>query len=91
MQSEEKDCYKNRGKMPEKKDATRDIIQKKSRYGKIFYGCDKYPNCNFALWHEPTGDKCPKCSSLMVRKFLKAGEKVECSSKECKYVKGDSE
>lgn len=62
-----------------------DIIQKKSRYGKIFYGCNKYPNCNFALWSEPTGDFCPKCNSMLVRKILKKGNKIACSSKECKY------
>jgi len=63
-----------------------DIVQKKSRYGKIFYACDNYPNCNFALWNMPTGDKCPQCNSLLVKKFLKSGEKIECSNKECKYV-----
>ena len=34
----------------------------------------------------PTGDKCPECNSLLVKKFLKSGEKMECSNKECKYV-----
>ena len=62
------------------------IVEKKSRYGKIFYACDNYPNCNFALWNLPTGEKCPKCNSLLVKKFLKTGEKIECSNKECKYV-----
>lgn len=62
-----------------------DIIQKKSRYGKVFYGCDKYPNCDFALWNEPTGEKCPDCGSMLVMKFLKKGNKIACSSKECKY------
>ena len=62
-----------------------EIIQKKSRYGKIFYACDNYPTCNFALWNLPTGEKCPKCNSLLVKKFLKSGEKIECSNKECKY------
>jgi len=62
-----------------------EIIQKKSRYGKIFYGCNKYPNCNFALWNEPNGEKCPECGSMLVKKFLKKGNKIACSSKECKY------
>ena len=48
-----------------------DIIQKKSRYGKIFYSCANYPNCTFALWNLPTGEKCPQCGSLLVKKFLK--------------------
>jgi len=63
-----------------------EIVQKKSRYGKIFYACNNYPNCNFALWNLPTGDTCPECGSLLVKKFLKSGERVECSNKECKYV-----
>lgn len=62
-----------------------DIIQKKSRYGKVFYGCDKYPNCNYALWNEPTGEKCPDCGSMLVLKISKKGNKIACSSKECKY------
>ena len=62
-----------------------EIVQKKSRYGKIFYACDNYPKCNFALWNMPTGDKCPECGSLLVKKVLKTGEKIECSNKECKY------
>lgn len=64
---------------------TGEIIQKKSRYGKIFYGCNKYPNCNFALWNEPNGEKCPDCGAMLVKKYLKKGNKIACSSKECKY------
>ena len=63
------------------------IVEKKSRKGKIFYGCNQYPSCNFALWYEPTGEKCPECGSLLVKKVLKSGEKIECSSKTCKYTK----
>jgi len=62
-----------------------EIIQKKSRYGKIFYGCNQYPDCSFAIWGEPTGEKCPDCGSLLIKKFLKRGNKIACSSKECKY------
>ena len=63
-----------------------DIVQKKSRYGKLFYGCDKYPNCNYALWHEPTGDKCPDCGEMLVFKLSKKkGSTISCSAKGCKY------
>lgn len=63
-----------------------EIIQKKSRYGKVFYGCDQYPKCNFALWYEPNGgEKCPECGSLLVKKFAKRGNSIACSSKTCKY------
>lgn len=64
-----------------------DIIEKKSRKG-VFYACNKYPKCKFALWYKPTGEKCPKCGSLMVNKITKKdGECVVCSSKECKTNK----
>lgn len=64
-----------------------EIVQRKSKYGKIFYGCNKYPDCDFVLWNEPTGDVCPDCGSLLVKKVLKKGTFVECSSKTCKYSK----
>lgn len=62
-----------------------EIVQRKSRFGKIFYGCNKYPDCDFVLWNEPTGDVCPKCKSLVVKKVLKKGTFHECSKKECDY------
>ena len=44
------------------------IIEKTTRKGKIFYGCNNYPKCKVALWDMPTGNKCPKCGELMVHK-----------------------
>src|SRR5574344_1739085 len=38
-----------------------EIVERKSRFGKIFYGCSKYPDCDFVLWYPPTGEKCPTC------------------------------
>ena len=57
------------------------IVEKKTRRGKIFYGCDRFPKCKVALWDKPTGEKCPKCGELMVfhDNFIK------CSA--CDYVK----
>lgn len=62
-----------------------EIVQRKSRFGKIFYGCNKYPDCDFVLWNEPTGEACPKCKSLLVKKVLKKGTFIQCSVKECDY------
>ena len=59
---------------------TGEIIERKSKRGRLFYGCSAYPKCNFALWSKPTGEKCPKCNSLMV--FAAKG-KFLCSNKEC--------
>ena len=55
------------------------IIEKKSKRGKVFYGCSNYPKCDYALWDKPTGDVCPKCGSLLVEKK----DKIVCSS--CDY------
>jgi len=61
-----------------------EIIERNTKRGKIFYGCSNYPNCKFALWDLPTGEKCPKCDSLLVKTH---GNKVKCSNKECNFTK----
>lgn len=61
------------------------IIEKKSKYGKIFYGCNRYPDCSFALWDEPTGNTCPECGELLVKKSTKNGIFEVCSNKTCSY------
>ena len=63
------------------------IVERKSKRGTVFYGCDKYPDCNFVLWNEPTGEKCPQCGELLVKKTLKNGEVITCSSIKCGYKK----
>jgi DNA topoisomerase-1 len=59
------------------------IVKKKTKKGKIFYGCDNYPKCNYALWDKPTGEKCPNCGELLVEN--KSG--IKCSK--CDYKKVD--
>ncbi len=56
-----------------------EIIEKKTKRGKIFYGCNKYPKCDVALWDKPTGKSCPNCNSLLVEKK----DMIKCSS--CDY------
>lgn len=63
------------------------IVERKSKRGTIFYGCDKYPNCDFTLWNEPTGEECPECHSLLVKKVLKKGTVIACSNMKCGYKK----
>ena len=63
------------------------IVERKSKRGTVFYGCDKYPDCNFVLWNEPTGEKCPQCGELLVKKTLKNGDVICCSSVKCGYKK----
>lgn len=69
-------------KCPECKEG--DILERKTKTGRIFYSCSRYPDCKFAMWAKPTGENCPKCSSLLV--FAKGGM-VKCSSKECGFEK----
>lgn len=61
-----------------------ELVARRSKKGKTFYGCNRYPQCDFALWNKPTGEKCPKCGSLVVYD-MKGKEK--CSNKECNYEK----
>lgn len=58
------------------------IVEKRTKSRKIFYGCDQFPKCDFALWDKPTGEKCPKCDSLLAQ--TKRGQ-IKCSNKECDY------
>ncbi len=64
-----------------------DIIVRKSKRGRVFYGCNKYPNCDFVSWDEPLNEKCPECGSILVKKVTKKAEKHVCSNKDCTYVK----
>lgn len=57
------------------------IIERKSKRGKIFYGCNNYPKCKTAYWDKPTGEKCPECGSMLTEKK----GKIKCSS--CDYEK----
>ena len=61
-----------------------DIILRKSKKGKSFYGCSNYPQCDFISWYKPTGELCKECGSYMVEKQNKNGSKEVCSNKECK-------
>lgn len=60
-----------------------DVVAKRTKTNKIFYGCNRYPKCDFALWDKPVNEKCPKCSSLLIEKY----KKIKCSNKECDYNK----
>ncbi len=58
------------------------IVERKTKKGKIFYGCGNFPKCKVAVWDKPTGELCPECHSLLV---IGKDDKVKCSS--CDYVK----
>jgi DNA topoisomerase I len=63
-----------------------DIIERRSKRGKTFFGCNRYPKCDFVAWGKPIDRKCPECgSSHLIEKFLKAGAFAQCPNKECKF------
>ncbi len=64
-----------------------EVIQRKSKYGKIFYGCNKYPDCDFVSWNEPVKEKCPECGAYMVKKITKKESKIVCSNNNCGFSK----
>ncbi|MBN6887152.1 DNA topoisomerase I [Cytobacillus horneckiae] len=59
------------------------IIERKSKKRRIFYGCDRFPQCEFISWDKPIARSCPKCDKLLVEKKLKKGIQVQCV--ECDY------
>ena len=63
----------------------KDVIEKKSKRGKIFYGCSGYPECDMSYWNKPVNKACPKCGSLLTEKITKGEEGLVCSNQECDY------
>lgn len=64
------------------------LLKRKSRYGKIFYSCSTYPECNYAVWNEPVAEKCPKCGwpILTIKITKRRGTEKVCPQKECGYA-----
>jgi DNA topoisomerase-1 len=63
------------------------LTAKRTKRGKIFYGCDGFPKCDFALWDKPINEFCPKCGSILIEKgnVSRGTGKIKCSNKECDY------
>ena len=66
-----------------------EYLVRKSRFGKLFYGCSNYPECTSVLWNEPINEKCPECGQILVKKIQKKMPKIACSNKDCKYIRDD--
>ena len=62
------------------------LIKRKSKRGKAFYGCEKYPECDFVSWDKPTKMPCPQCGGMMVQKIGQNGSYIACVNKECGYI-----
>ena len=61
-----------------------DILERKSKTGKVFYGCEKYPECDYTTWDKPLNEECPECKHMMVEHVERNGSKRKfCSNPEC--------
>ncbi|MEK8214508.1 type I DNA topoisomerase [Paenibacillus sp. FSL L8-0463] len=56
------------------------VVERRSKKGRVFYGCDQYPGCDFVSWDRPSIKPCPVCNSWMVEKRNKQGTKLQCTS-----------
>ena len=63
------------------------ILNKKTKGGRIYYGCEKNPTCDFMTWDEPLKEQCPKCGSSLLKKKGRMG-KIYCSKESCDYERG---
>ena len=66
-----------------------EIVERKSRRGKVFFGCANYPDCDFTLWNRPVAEKCPDCGApFLVEKITKRhGRQLICNNEDCSYVR----
>lgn len=62
-----------------------EIIERKTKKLKNFYGCSKFPACNFMSWHKPTGEPCPLCKEALVLYQTKSRHEISCTNKACGY------
>ena len=65
----------------------KDIVLKKSKKGRKYYGCIDQPNCDFMVWQKPSKEKCPKCGSLLLEK----GSNLLCMNKDCGFIMPNKE
>ena len=66
-----------------------EIIQRKSKKGRTFYGCSEFPRCRYVSWSKPIDERCPDCNDLLTRKTSRNKSKIVCTNKDCKYSRDD--
>ncbi|TFE03509.1 type I DNA topoisomerase [Jeotgalibacillus sp. R-1-5s-1] len=59
------------------------VIERKSKKNRIFFGCDRYPECEYLSWDKPVDRQCPKCNETLIEKKLKKGNQIQCPN--CDY------
>lgn len=65
-----------------------DMLKRKSRYGKIFFSCERYPSCKYAVWYPPVKKECPQCNwpITVVKTTKRKGTERMCPQKECDFI-----
>jgi DNA topoisomerase-1 len=78
-------------KCPKDADKGGDVVERKSKRGKTFFGCSNYPDCDFVLWNRPVLEKCPTCGApfLVEKTTKKHGRQVVCNNEDCDYSRSE--
>jgi DNA topoisomerase-1 len=78
-------------KCPKDADKGGEVVERKSRRGKVFFGCSNYPDCDFVLWNRPFDEKCPQCGApFLVEKITKKhGRQLLCNNEDCDYARSE--
>ena len=78
-------------KCPKDADKGGEVVERKSRRGRIFFGCSNYPDCDFVLWNRPVNEKCPKCGApyLVEKTTKKLGRQILCNNEDCDYARSE--
>ena len=77
---------------PKDADKGGDVVERKSKRGKTFFGCSNYPDCDFVLWNRPLNETCPKCQTpYLVEKITKkGGRQIFCNGEDCEYSRSEA-
>ena len=78
-------------KCPKDADKGGEVVERKSRRGKIFFGCSNYPDCDFVLWNRPIAETCPKCKAPFLTEKItkKHGRQLVCNTEDCDYSRAE--
>ena len=78
-------------KCPKDADKGGEVVERKSKRGKVFFGCSNYPDCDFVLWNRPFIEKCPQCDApFLVEKITKKhGRQLLCNNEDCDYSRSE--
>jgi len=78
-------------KCPKDADKGGEVVERKSRRGKIFFGCSNYPDCDFVLWNRPIAEPCPKCKAPFLTEKItkKHGRQLICHTEDCDYSRSE--